>query len=184
MAERGGFEPPVPALDQYRGLANRCFQPLSHLSFMDFSRILMFALAVCFAFAYIPLCCCNERQTMKLTTHVKVRERHTVVKGKSYRYWIVDQGLSGGRRVTKQFTSKTAAEQYAVKRRVEKRKYGELAFKLTDLQREDAARALAVLATHGSLTEAAKFYVARIAPGGGRRTVAEVDEGNVTQSSK
>ena len=32
MAERGGFEPPVPALGQYRGLANRCFQPLSHLS--------------------------------------------------------------------------------------------------------------------------------------------------------
>ena len=32
MAEREGFEPSVPALDQYGGLANHCFQPLSHLS--------------------------------------------------------------------------------------------------------------------------------------------------------
>ena len=31
MAERGGFEPPVPR-EQYDGLANRCFRPLSHLS--------------------------------------------------------------------------------------------------------------------------------------------------------
>ena len=31
MAERGGFEPPVPVA-QYDGLANRCLRPLSHLS--------------------------------------------------------------------------------------------------------------------------------------------------------
>ncbi len=31
MAERGGFEPPV-RFNPYNGLANRCFQPLSHLS--------------------------------------------------------------------------------------------------------------------------------------------------------
>ena len=31
MAERGGFEPPVQC-NPYNGLANRCFQPLSHLS--------------------------------------------------------------------------------------------------------------------------------------------------------
>jgi hypothetical protein len=32
VAERGGFEPPVP-FDKYDGLANRWFQPLTHLSF-------------------------------------------------------------------------------------------------------------------------------------------------------
>ena len=32
MAERGGFEPPVQALDPYNGLANRRLQPLGHLS--------------------------------------------------------------------------------------------------------------------------------------------------------
>ncbi len=32
VAERGGFEPPIPAFGQYNGLANRRFQPLSHLS--------------------------------------------------------------------------------------------------------------------------------------------------------
>lgn len=31
MAERGGFEPPV-GCDTYDDLANRCLQPLSHLS--------------------------------------------------------------------------------------------------------------------------------------------------------
>ncbi len=34
LAERGGFEPPVPR-EQYHGLANRCFRPLSHLSSID-----------------------------------------------------------------------------------------------------------------------------------------------------
>jgi hypothetical protein len=29
--EKGGFEPPIPK-NQYNGLANRRFQPLSHLS--------------------------------------------------------------------------------------------------------------------------------------------------------
>ena len=32
MAERGGFEPPV-GCDTYDDLANRCLQPLSHLSY-------------------------------------------------------------------------------------------------------------------------------------------------------
>ncbi len=32
LAERGGFEPPNPGIPQIGGLANRCFQPLSHLS--------------------------------------------------------------------------------------------------------------------------------------------------------
>ena len=32
LAEREGFEPSIPDLVQYDGLANRCFQPLSHLS--------------------------------------------------------------------------------------------------------------------------------------------------------
>ena len=31
MAERGGFEPPVPE-NRYDGLATRCLRPLSHLS--------------------------------------------------------------------------------------------------------------------------------------------------------
>ena len=35
MAERGGFEPPVQ-FNPYNGLANRCFQPLSHLSALDY----------------------------------------------------------------------------------------------------------------------------------------------------
>ena len=34
-AERGGFEPPVP-VSQYDGLANRWFQPLTHLSWWGF----------------------------------------------------------------------------------------------------------------------------------------------------
>ena len=32
MAEREGFEPSIPDLVQYDGLANRCLQPLGHLS--------------------------------------------------------------------------------------------------------------------------------------------------------
>jgi hypothetical protein len=34
VAERGGFEPPV-RFDPYGGLANRWFQPLTHLSSVD-----------------------------------------------------------------------------------------------------------------------------------------------------
>ena len=32
MAEREGFEPSIPEIIQYNGLANRRFRPLSHLS--------------------------------------------------------------------------------------------------------------------------------------------------------
>ena len=32
LAEREGFEPSIPDLVQYDGLANRCLQPLGHLS--------------------------------------------------------------------------------------------------------------------------------------------------------
>ncbi len=37
MAERGGFEPPVP-VSRYGGLANRCIKPLSHLSVMSHQK--------------------------------------------------------------------------------------------------------------------------------------------------
>ncbi len=41
VAVRGGFEPPVP-VSKYAGLANRWFQPLTHLTLIAISSIAVF----------------------------------------------------------------------------------------------------------------------------------------------
>lgn len=109
-----------------------------------------------------------------MSNDVKVRERETTVKGKTYTYWLVDRGLVDGKRQTKQFKNKKKAEQYAAKQRHQQRKYGEMAFKLTDDQREDATKAIELLNGFASLQEAVKFFVTHKAPKGGKQPLADV----------
>ena len=109
-----------------------------------------------------------------MSNDVKVRERETTVKGKTYTYWLVDRGIVDGKRQTKQFKNKKKAEHYAAKQRHQQRKYGEMAFKLTDDQREDATKAIELLKGLASLQEAVKFFVTHKAPKGGKQLLADV----------
>ncbi len=105
---------------------------------------------------------------------ITVRQRQTTVKSKRYKYWLVDCGLVDGKRLTKQFRHQSKAEAYAAKVRIQKRRLGEMAFRLSDQEREDATKALAVLRERATLEKAAQFYINHTDPKGGKRTIAEV----------
>jgi integrase len=109
-----------------------------------------------------------------MSNDVKIRERETTVKGKTYSYWLVDCGLVDGKRKTKQFRSKSSAERYATKQRVQRRKYGEMAFQLSDAQREDAAKAVELLKGRATLQEAVRFFVAHTDPKAGKHPLADI----------
>jgi hypothetical protein len=84
-----------------------------------------------------------------MSNSVKVRERQTTVKGKTYLYWLVDCGVVDGKRGAKQFSSKSEAERYATKQRLQRRRYGELAFKLSDTQRSIWRLLFGTVLSHG-----------------------------------
>ena len=105
-----------------------------------------------------------------------LRERRTRVKGRDYRYWVVDCGIVDGRRFTKQFKSKPEAERYAEQQRTLRRQYGRLAFRLSDEDRLDASHALRILAGRSTLSEAAEMYVRHTRPAGGDRRLQDTIE--------
>ena len=108
--------------------------------------------------------------------NVTVRKRQTTVNNKHYKYWLVDCGLVDGKRITKQFRHESDAESYAAGMRLQKRKHGEMAFRLSGEQRDDATKALSILEQRSTLEQAAEFYIAHTDPKGGKRTVSEVVE--------
>ncbi len=77
--------------------------------------------------------------------------------------WVVD-GLreENGRRIRRFFASRDAANEWLAERRPELRNQGRASMALTDGQRVDAVRALAILAPHGAtLTSAAEVFAER-----------------------
>lgn len=77
--------------------------------------------------------------------------------------WVID-GMRDeqGKRIRKFFPSRDAASEWLIQRRPELRNQGRAAMGLTDAQRVDAVRALAILAPYGrSLTAAAEAFAER-----------------------
>jgi len=93
---------------------------------------------------------------VKSDTWPPIRERSaTSAKGKRYKYFVVDLGVVDGKRTRKNFRDLEAAERWAETKRLERRKIGQDAARLTDRQKSDAVRAYEALPENMPLPEVA-----------------------------
>ena len=106
----------------------------------------------------------------------KVRTRNEEVKGRKYTYWIVDCGILNGSRKTHTYKTEKEAIKKAEAIRREQAKIGKVALRLSDAQKQEAARAYEILNGAGSLIDAVEFFVAHACPDGGHITVKQLLE--------
>lgn len=118
---------------------------------------------------------------MSKSQSLKVREQKVRVKDATYSYWVIDCGVIDGKRTWvrrddsgSRFRSKQAAERWAARLRIDRKRIGNDALKLSDIHKKDAVSALALLDGRTTLTMAAEFYARHTGPGGGKKKLTEL----------
>lgn len=112
-------------------------------------------------------------QTLAQTTG-RIRKQTVRVKGNDYTRWIVDFGWADGKRHRRSFSTEAKAEAELLRTNKGQRRIGEKARKLSTDHLLDASAAIDILTGNTTLAKAARFYMDRVHPGGGRKTIAEV----------
>ena len=115
-----------------------------------------------------------KRDQNEKTTEAGFRIRRRVLPSGT-EVFLVDLGKVAGKRHRQQFPSLTAARNFCHRKATERERVGLAAFALTDRDREDAIRALRLLAgTGASLTVAAEAYARKHAPPDNSVTLRDV----------
>lgn len=104
----------------------------------------------------------------------KIGKRKVASAGKTYRYWYIDGGVIDGKRKILSFRTEEEARLEADRMRIARNKIGGDALRLRDRDKQDAVRALEVLARRATLEAAAVFFVKHTPTGDGNKLLSDV----------